>query len=193
LQNDDAWVRWYKWIYYPTYSRLDGLLTGVSIAALFQFRPRLREKIQRYGNWFLLTGLVVLTAAYIICWDEMSYTASIFGFPLTDFGYGLIVMAAVCPTCFLYRFRSRITARIAAFSYGLYLVHKITIHLTQVHCTGIAKDGNLMLLLCIVTATAGAWLLNIAIERPFLLLRKKILNRKNAVLISRNTYTTEEA
>jgi hypothetical protein len=24
---------WYKWIYYPTYSRLDGLLVGVCAAA----------------------------------------------------------------------------------------------------------------------------------------------------------------
>ena len=82
---------------------------------------------------------------------------------------------------------------IAALSYGLYLVHKITIHLTQVYVTGLTKDGNLMLLLCMVTAVAGALLLNLVVEKPFLRLRKNILRRKNRAPIAQNTYTTKEA
>jgi len=179
--DDDFWVRWYKWIYYPTYSRLDGLLTGVTIAALLQFRPKLKEKLMPYGNYFLAAGLAILAAAYFICRDETSYMASILGFPLTDLGYGLVVLAAVSSSCVLYRFRSKFTASIATLSYGLYLVHKITIHLTQMYCTGIARDGNLMLLLCIVTAVAGALLLHFLVEKPFMRLRKYILSGRTMI------------
>lgn len=175
--GDEFWVYWYKWLYYPTYSRLDGLLTGVTIAAMLQFRPRLRDKLLPYGNCFLAAGLAVLTAAYFICDDEASFAASISGFPVTDLGYGLVVLAAVSPSCILYRFGSRVTAQIAAFSYALYLVHKITIHLTQVHITGVAKDGNLMLLLCMVTSVTGAIVLRFLVEKPSLRLRKYILSR----------------
>ena len=44
FEQEGGWITWYKWIYYPTYSRLDGLLTGVAIAALFQFRPSMSKK-----------------------------------------------------------------------------------------------------------------------------------------------------
>ena len=51
---------WYKWIFFPTYCRLDGLLTGISIAALFEFRPLLKERMCKYGNLFLLAGIFIL-------------------------------------------------------------------------------------------------------------------------------------
>lgn len=179
-QQDDFWRYWYEYMYYPTYSRLDGLLAGVSIAALLQFRPRVREKLAPYGNYIFAAGLLILTAAYVVCQEEMSYRASIWGFPLTDIGYGCIVLAAVCPSCFLYRFRSRATSAIAGISYGLYLVHKITIHLTQTYITGTAKESNLMLVYGILATITAAILLRFTIERPALALRKKILRPLSA-------------
>ena len=57
--------------------------------------------------------------------------ASVFGFPLVDIGYGIIVLAALSPKCFLYKYESKITTKIAALSYGIYLIHKIVIHVSQ--------------------------------------------------------------
>lgn len=178
--NDDFWQHWSKWIYYPTYSRLDGLLMGVSIAAIFEFRPALKGKLHQYGNWFLLASMLVLTAAYFLCADEQTFSASIFGFPLVDFGYGLMVLSAISPTGILYKFKSRATANIAMLSYGAYLIHKIVIHVTQEEFSKlhIEKDGNFMLLICIITSLSVAWLLNILIEKQFLKWRDKILRPK---------------
>jgi peptidoglycan/LPS O-acetylase OafA/YrhL len=171
------WALWYKWIYYHTYSRLDGLLCGVGIAALFQFRPLLRERLTAYGNLLLLLSLFILTAAYFVCSDQASFTASVFGFPLLSIGYGLLVMGAISPASFLYKFKSAISTKIATLSYALYLVHKIIIHLTQQQFSkiGIAADGNGMLFICIITCLAGALLINTVIEKPFLKLRDRIL------------------
>ncbi len=77
---------WYKFIYYPTYTRLDGLLIGVSIAGIYQFLPTVWRKISTYGNLFILCSLVVLTSAYFLCYDQMLYHDSIFGFPLIALG-----------------------------------------------------------------------------------------------------------
>ena len=171
------WTTWYKWIYYPTYSRLDGLLCGVAIAALFQFRPLLRERITAYGNLLLLLSLLVLTSAYFVCSNEVSFAASVFGFPLVSLGYGLLVVAAISPSCFLYRCKSRFIAKIAALSYALYLTHKIIIHLTQQQLskTGMEEDSNAMLLIAVIACLAAALLMNIVIEKPFLKLRDRIL------------------
>lgn len=178
--SDDFWLHWSKWIYYTTYSRLDGLLMGVSIAAIFQFRPILKERIQQYGNLFLLASLLVLTSAYFLCLHEETYYPSIFGFPLVDFGYGLMVLSAISTTGFLYKFKSKITANLAILSYGTYLIHKIIIHITQEQFLklNIETNSNIMFLICIITSLLAALILNKLIEKPFLQLRDKILHLK---------------
>jgi len=178
-EADEFGIYWYKWIYYPTYCRLDGLLMGVSIAALFQFRPALKARIQQYGNPLLFLSLVILIAAYFVCLEPETFAASVFGFPLVSLGYGLMVLAAISPACFLYRFNSNITVRIATLSYAIYLTHKITIHITQEQFSKfyIDKDSNLMFFICIITSLLGAILLNKIIEKPFLQLRDKVLQK----------------
>ena len=176
VQND-SWTYWYKWIYYPTFCRLDSLIAGVSIAAIFQFYPRLKMKLLQYGNPLILLSIAVLTVAYLICIDQETILASIVGFPIVSIGYGLLVLAALCSTSILYTFNSRITATIASLSYSIYLIHKITIHLTQEYFTSLSieKDSNMMFLICIITTLISAFIMNKIIEKPFLLLRDQLL------------------
>ncbi len=180
--GDGFWLYWYKWIYYPTYCRLDGLLVGVTIAGVLQFYPTLKDRILQYGNPLLTMSLVILTGAYFVCLDEPGFAASIFGFPLVSIGYGVMVLGAISPTSFLFRFQSKVSAKIAALSYAVYLTHKIIIHVTQDQFTGsiIGKDGNGMFLICISTSLLGAFLLNQLVEKPFLQLREKLLPTKEA-------------
>ena len=178
FENDDyIWAYWYKAIYYPTYCRLDAVLTGVGIAALAQFRPDIMSRITKHGNLLLLLSILILTGAFFLCADQQSFHASIFGFPLIALGYGVMVLGAVSPASFLYKKSSALTAKIAVLSYAVYLVHKIIIHLTQggFRQLHIAPDSNLMFLLCIITSAAGALLMNRLIETPFLALRNKLL------------------
>src|SRR5665213_1111160 len=45
-----------RYIYYPTYSRLDGLAIGVSLAILRSFRPSWWSRIARHGDLLLVCG-----------------------------------------------------------------------------------------------------------------------------------------
>lgn len=177
IDKENAWVYWYKYIYYPTYNRLDGLLAGVLIAALYQFLPTTWSKISKFGNLFLLFSLIVLTAAYVVCYEEQSYSASVFGFPLVALGYGLMTIAAISPGSILYKWNSTVTTFIATLSYSIYLTHKGIIHVTQelVNTLHPAINSNIMLLICIASCVIAALLLNLIIERPFMRLRKKII------------------
>ena len=177
--ENDVWVYWHQWIYYITYCRLDGLLFGVSIAAVFQYRPAAKKWIQQRGYLFLLAGLLVLTAGYFLCLNEQSFNASVFGFPVVDLGYALLVLGAISPVTFLYKINSCTSTKIAALSFAVYLTHKIIIHQTQEQFAklGIAQDNNLMFLICIVTCSLGAFLMNEVIELPFLKWRSKLLAR----------------
>jgi len=173
IGDEDSWIYWYKYIYYPTYNRLDGLLIGVSIAGIYNFLPVFWHKISRYGNQFILLSLLVLTGAYFLCYTENSYAASIFGFPVVALGYGFMVLGAISPTSFLYKWNSKITTFIATLSYSIYLTHKGIIHIVQhlfvnLH---IGANSSLMLLICMLFCILGALVLNITVEKPFMKLR----------------------
>lgn len=183
LQKDDSisGIEWYKHIYYPTWCRLDGLLIGAGIAAFLKFRPKSAARILNHGNYLLCLALILLVAAYWICFDEESFAATVFGFPLVSIGYGLLVLSAISPTGFLNRFHSIITSRIAAFSYVIYLTHKFIIHCTQEWTAkaSIANDSIIALLLCITGIWFGAWLMHQLIEKPSFRWRNKVLNAIN--------------
>lgn len=176
--TDEFWIYWYKWIYYPTYNRLDGLLIGVLLAGIFQFKPKLKAWIQANGNRLLAMSMAILTASYFLCYNQASFNASIFGFPLVAIGYGLLVASAISPAGFLYNIKTPGITRIATFSYSIYLTHKIVIHLTQQQFSKlfISKDGNLMFILCIITSVFIAFAINRLIEKPAAILRKKLLS-----------------
>jgi peptidoglycan/LPS O-acetylase OafA/YrhL len=179
LNTEMLSTQWYKWMYYPTYARLDGLLFGILVAGLFHFKPNLKDRIQNYGNLTLSIGLIVLSIAYLICQEEKSFNFALFGFPLVDLGCGFLVLAAISPSSILYHFNSRFFSTVATLSYSIYLIHKITIHVTQeqIYNFGISKDSNTMLLLSTSTTILAAIFLNKCIEKPFMQLREILLNK----------------
>lgn len=173
--TDISWMYWYKYIYYPTYNRLDGLLVGVTIAATYHFLPDTWQKISQYGNLLIVCGLLTLTGAYFLCQDQRSFHASVWGYPVIALGYGLIVAGAVSPSCFLYKWKSKITTLIATLSYATYLTHKAVIHMTHQILGDFNLNSNLMLVICMVTCLAFAYLLHLAVEKPFMRMRNKVL------------------
>ncbi len=100
--NTDAFgALWYKWIYYPTYNRLDGLLAGIAIAALQHHTRSASVVLSKHSGWLLLTGLALLGCAYQLCIEPQSFAASIFGFPFIALAYAFLVAASVTPKSIL--------------------------------------------------------------------------------------------
>jgi len=170
-------VYWQEWIYYPTYARLDGLLVGISIAGIFQFKPKIKVLLRRHGNLMLVIGVLVLIAAYIVCSDERSFSLCMYGFPLVDIGCGFLVLGAVSPSSFIYKYNSLFFSTIAMLSYSIYLIHKITIHVTQEQLfkLDIPKESNLMMLISLLMTILAAYMLHYMIEKPFMKFRIQLL------------------
>jgi len=170
---------WAMYIYYPTYTRLDGLLAGVSLAGLFTFYPHIKARLDNYGNILLGTGIALLVFCGYLSADQSTFASSVFGYPLIALGYGLVVAGAVCTSCILYKFKSRLTGNLATLSYSIYLSHKIMITASQKTFgqLGVDRNSNLMFIIGIISSIAGALLLRYLIEKPFLRIRDMILKR----------------
>ncbi len=175
INDDKSWIYWYKYVYYPTYNRLDGLLVGVCIAAIYQFKPTIWNKLINYGNSLILIGIIILIGAYFLCIEPQTFYASVVGFPLVSIGYGLVVIGAICPSSILYKWKSKITTQIAVLSYVIYLTHKGVIHLTHLLLKDYSLNNNLMLAICMITCILIAFIIHWMIEKPFMKLRNRIL------------------
>ena len=184
-QQESFGKAYYMYIYYPTWSRLDGLLSGVALAAFYYFKPQSWQKLTAKGNRIFFIALALLAGAWFIAHDDHQYElrGAIFGYPAIAIAYGALVLAALSPTCFLYKYSSRITRLIATLSYSIYLTHKQLIHLTHefLQPRGIDNDSYTSFWISTAVALLGGWLLHLIVEKPFLRLRDRWLTRrKNA-------------
>ncbi|MEZ5082449.1 MAG: acyltransferase [Bacteroidales bacterium] len=166
-------------IYYPSYNRMDGLTIGVGIAAIFSFKPKLKDFLTKHGNIVLVIGLGLFIFAYMFCDNFISYKTAIYGFPLFSIAYGLMVIGAISPTSVLHRFKSRITLIIAMLSYSIYLTHKQLYYLTKIGIEklGFETTGVWTFWICIIIALMGGFILHLIVEKPFLGLRTRILEQ----------------
>ncbi|MET0332321.1 MAG: acyltransferase, partial [Dyella sp.] len=112
-------------IYFPTWTRLDGLLTGVSLAALRVYRPQLWARLQTRANRCLLGGLLVTMLALWLFRDRVGLLGNAIGWPVLSFGLGLLVLAGADRTSAIGRWTVPGAGWIAAMSYSLYLSHKL--------------------------------------------------------------------
>jgi peptidoglycan/LPS O-acetylase OafA/YrhL len=180
IDSDMFGVLWYKWIYYPTFNRLDAILVGICIAGISAYFPNLKPRTEKYTSLILTLGFVLLIAAWFLCADPYTFTASIFGFPLVALGYGFMVMSGAYSGSLLNKYASRITSVIAALSYSIYLTHKAAIHFAQGLSEKLSMETNstAMFFLSILISIAMAAVLRIGIELPFLKIRKFLLTKR---------------
>jgi peptidoglycan/LPS O-acetylase OafA/YrhL len=79
----------------------------------------------------------------------------------------------------LYKWQSKVTALIATLSYGIYLLHKGAIHITQTVLAkfGLDTSSVMVMLICIASCVLFALALHYVVERPFMQMRDRILRR----------------
>ena len=181
--SDDVFgIRYWQLIYFPTYSRLDGLLVGVILARINLFRPGWWEAAMAKRGTLLIAALITLCLAGWTSWDLYSFAAVVWGFPLIALGFGLLLLAA-----------SGLRIRVpgapigATLAYSVYLTHKQVIHLDRIYLKGfVPLDGPLGLLVYGVTILIVGAILYILVERPFLQMRERIISSAcSRTLVSR--------
>jgi peptidoglycan/LPS O-acetylase OafA/YrhL len=173
--DDDTFtVRYVEKIYYPTYTRLDGLLMGVALAIIKTFRPAWWRILMTRGYVLLAAGLVVCSLAIWIFRDRFGFSGAVAGFPLLSLGLALIVASSLSPQCMLSRVRG--FAVPATLAYSLYLTHKEIGHLDYLYLNRLLSPGTpwINFIVMFLSSFTAAGVLYLVIERPFLRLRERI-------------------
>jgi len=176
-------VLYMKRIYYPTYSRLDGLLAGVSLGLVKTFRPVWWRAFGRRGHALLVIGLCFVGVAMILFWNRFesvtgaSAVGIVIGPPVLSLGLGCLVASALSSNGWL-RHKVPGAQLMATLAYSMYLTHKELIHLIDRWFPSIA-EGSMVRWLCVyaVACLLAATLLYLLVERPFLLLRDRRTTR----------------
>lgn len=164
-----------KYVYYPTYSRLDGLVVGVSLAAVRTFKLHWWSRLTRHGGLLALLGSACVLGALWLCafeFPDPSLPLSIlFTFPALSCGFGLLVASAVCERGVL---RTRVpgASTLATLAFSLYLTHKSVAHAVHRLLPVLtAHTGWKSSAIYAVACLGVASLLYLTVERPFIALR----------------------
>jgi peptidoglycan/LPS O-acetylase OafA/YrhL len=170
------------WIYYPTWTRLDPLVFGVALAAIEKFRPQWWQRLMGTAIWLWLPGLTLIAyALYLGESDHLTVTACVWQFPLIATGMAALLICAVSPRLPFCRVAIPGAAFVASIAYSAYLAQKLAIHAFSQFCANhnIQPTSALALVgveLCVYIA---ATILFVTIERPFLLLRRRLAPHKS--------------
>jgi len=161
-------------IYYPTWMRLDGLLTGVMLASLRVYKPKVWSQLQAHSNGVLLMGIATLCLALWLFRDRVGLLGNSIGWPVLSFGLGMLVFAGAGEKSVIGRWRIPGAGWIAAISYSLYLSHKMAFHVVETLFGAQLQGRGVWAFACYALAAllAGA-MLYYTIERPFLRLRER--------------------
>jgi len=174
---DEVWTR----IYYPSYTRLDGLVTGVGLAIVRTFRPAWWQRLMQRGHTLFFSGVVCVGC---VVWMFRGYDLGndtgpamwgiVLGLPLLSLGLGLITASSVSSNGILARFKVPGAETIAKLAFSLYLTHKAVGHIVMLRFTEItSRQGPASWLIYAVMCFSAAALLHIFVERPFLRLRDR--------------------
>ena len=167
--------RFVELVYYPTYVRLDGLLAGMSLAAIQWFRPEWWRRAMDRPYWLLGAGAAVLAGAIGVAQKRTGFGGCVIAFPLLAVSMALIVAAVVSPKSVLDRIRVPGAAAIATITFSLYLSHKLTWHVIQTRWPElVAGGGGQAFVVYAAAAFAMGTALYLLVERPFLRLRDRL-------------------
>jgi peptidoglycan/LPS O-acetylase OafA/YrhL len=173
---EPGWRAYMTLIYYPTWSRLDGLVAGIAIAALRIFRPAAWARLVARPNLLLAMGLAGIVAAILLFGRQIApLLPAALGFPLLSASIALVVAAASTDRALVGRYRVPGAAALATGAYSLYLSQKIAYHAVAVWLApALGAQGYARLALAFAAALALGAVLYWVVERPFLKLRDRL-------------------
>ena len=176
--DDELSLLYRNLIYYPTFSRLDGLVMGVLIALLKNWQPMGWKKLIEYGNRYLIIGMIgyTLVTFIFLTGTPKSFCSTVLNYSFLAISSAFFTLSALCHNSTLNKIRIPFITRLVILSYAIYLTHKIIINLVQITLANwhLNQRSLLPLPITVIMCLLAGWVLYNLVELPFLKLREKI-------------------
>ena len=154
-------------IYMPSYTRLDGLLAGVVLAAVRGFRPAWWAWLMARGVMLLVAGVAGLGAAMWLLRGVPGFAGIVFGYPLLSASLACLVLGCISEHSWPGRWRLPGAHALATLAFSLYLTHKQVYHAIDAAMgDSLAASSVLAFCVCNGAALLAAALLYGLVERP---------------------------
>ncbi len=170
----------FKFIFYPSIGRLDGIALGTLVAYTKIYNPKLWERIITKSSLLLTGGILFLIALIPFIYLKVGWFNVFFGFPLIAVAFTLILLSAVGNNSLLEKIKIPGLTTTSMLSYSLYLTHSLAIGMVhQLYNDQKGAGAGIIKYLLMMTLTfIFAIALYLLIERPFLLLRHKLMSAR---------------
>jgi peptidoglycan/LPS O-acetylase OafA/YrhL len=171
------WPAYFKYFYYPTYNRLDGLTLGVCLAACHRLRPTFWARTAPYADRIFVVGVLTSLAGAAANYSPFTLLSCGPSFLIVAVGFTLVVASALHPGSWLARIRIPGTPLLALLSYSMYLAHEPALRGGKLLAAriGVADRTAAVLVIQGALVMVGTVLLYFLVERPFLGLRDKLV------------------
>ena len=121
----NLYQRFMEQIYYPTWTRLDGLLAGVCLALLRVYRPVFWERLMSASGWLTGAAAGLLALAFWLFREGQVSGNAFIGYPVIAAGFACLLVVSVNDRSWLGRWKVPFAGTLALLAYSLYLTHKM--------------------------------------------------------------------
>ncbi len=173
------WEYWYKYIYFPTYTRLDGLLVGILCAYILNFKKNYLDFFQKNKVIMLLLAFALVGVEYYFSQYKYSFKSTVVGYSILSIGFGLILLLLITKNSKTKWFNNYIIRNLAKISYTIYLCHELCIYTSEYFLSTLKLNSVLMFTINTFIVLIISILLNYFIEQPFLKLKDKLLSKSH--------------
>jgi peptidoglycan/LPS O-acetylase OafA/YrhL len=175
-ENGQVRAEYFTLLYYPTYTRLDGLVAGVLLAAARVYYP---DMFKAFGRSLPCALIAVIGIGYtVFCaltyGPAMPLLGSLLAYPAFACGIAATICMALATRVDLAGFATPVFGFVAMVSYSLYLSHKLTYHGVQLLLPEALLAGWPGVAIYYLASIAVAAILYRLIEAPSLTLRKHL-------------------
>ena len=124
-QNDfnQGYEVYFKYIFYPTYNRLDGLAVGGFLAYLKHFNPEFWKKLMGQSQTLLIIAFIILFPTFYFIYKKTQLFNSVFGFTAISIGMAFVVVSSLSDKSLIQKIKIPGITTISILSYSIYLSH----------------------------------------------------------------------
>jgi peptidoglycan/LPS O-acetylase OafA/YrhL len=169
---------YFKTIFYPTFSRFDGVLIGTLVAYVKFFKTDLWARLLDKSNLFFLLFIIIFGATSALSWQRIRMFASMFSFTLYSLSFAFLLIACCKKDFWLGKLKLKGIQTISILSYALYLTHSYAFELgiEAGQFFGYGKTHIITYCLMFTLSFFLAYSLYVFLEQPILKIRDRITN-----------------